>query len=103
MKIYQHPDLSAVALATAMHALADPCRMAIVRALLAAGGRELACNEIALEQSKATGAHHFDTLREAGIIQTRTEGTKCLSAVRKKELEKRFPGLLALVLAERDE
>jgi len=100
MKTYEHPPLAGISLATAMQALADPCRMAIVRALVAAGNRELACGEIPLEQSKATVSHHFETLREAGIIQTRTEGTKCLSSVRRRELDRRFPGLLALVLAE---
>ena len=101
MKTYEHPDLSHVELATVMQALADPCRLSIVRAILDAGDRTLACNEIPLEQSKATVSHHFETLRAAGIIETRSEGTKCLSSVRKKEFEKRFPGLLKLVLAEK--
>ena len=100
MKTYAHPDLADVTLTTAMQALSDPCRVAIVRAMLDAGKRELACNEIDLTQSKATVSHHFETLRAAGVILTRTEGTKCLSSVRRKEFEKRFPGLLALVLAE---
>ena len=99
-KTYRHPDLADVSLADAMQALADPCRVEIVRAIIQAGGRELACNEIPLTQSKATVSHHFETLREAGIIQTRAEGTKCLSSVRRRELDKRFPGLLALVLSE---
>lgn len=101
MRTYEHPPLADIPLATAMQALSDPCRVAIVRALLKADGRELACNEIPLEQSKATVSHHFETLREAGLIRTRVEGTKCLSSVRRKEFERRFPGLLALVLAEK--
>jgi DNA-binding transcriptional ArsR family regulator len=99
-KSYRHPDLADVSLAEAMQALADPCRVEIVRTILEAGGRELACNEIPLTQSKATVSHHFESLREAGVIQTRTEGTKCLSSVRRKEFDQRFPGLLSLVLAE---
>jgi DNA-binding transcriptional ArsR family regulator len=99
-KSYRHPDLADVSLSEAMQALADPCRVEIVRTILEAGGRELACNEIPLTQSKATVSHHFEALREAGVIQTRAEGTKCLSSVRQKEFDKRFPGLLSLVLAE---
>lgn len=101
VKAYTHPDLKDVDLAAAMQALADPCRVAIVRAMLKAGTRELACNEVGVEQSKATVSHHFEILRAAGVIRTRAEGTKCLSSVRKSEFDKRFPGLLALVLAER--
>lgn len=100
MKTYRHPDLAEVPLAAAMQALVDPCRVAIVRAMLDAGGRELACSEIPVAQCKATVSHHFEILRDAGIVRTRTEGTRCLSSVRRDEFEKRFPGLIDLVLAE---
>ncbi|HEY5705186.1 MAG TPA: hypothetical protein VIS96_06405 [Terrimicrobiaceae bacterium] len=101
MKSYSHPaSLEDIPLVAVMQALSDPCRVAIVRALLATEGRELACNEIPLHISKATRSHHFDVLRDVGIIFTRCEGTKCLSSVRVKELNKRFPGLLKLVAAD---
>ncbi len=99
MKPYTHPELVDVTLPVVMQALSDPCRIEILRALLDAG--ELACGDIPLDISKATVSHHFAVLREAGLIQTRTEGTRCLSTVREDELEKRFPGLLALVLSEK--
>jgi DNA-binding transcriptional ArsR family regulator len=99
-KTYHHPDLDDVSLATAMQALADPCRVAIVRTLCSDQCREFACNEIVLDISKATVSHHFEALREAGIILTRVEGRKCLSSIRKKEFNQRFPGLLELVLSE---
>lgn len=100
-KVYQHPNLEQVSLSTAMQALADPCRVAIVRALFSDQDREFACNEIALDISKATVSHHFETLREAGIIFTRVDGRKCLSSIRRKEFPQRFPGLLELVLNEK--
>ena len=100
-KVYQHPNLEQVSLSTAMQALADPCRVAIVRALFSDQDREFACNEIALEISKATVSHHFETLRDAGIILTRVDGRKCLSSIRRKEFSQRFPGLLELVLNEK--
>ena len=100
MKAYTHPSLDDVSLMAVMQALSDPCRVSIVLALLAEEERELACNEISLDVAKATRSHHFDVLREAGIIFTRCEGTRCMSSVRRRELNKRFPGLLKLILHE---
>jgi DNA-binding transcriptional ArsR family regulator len=85
-----------VTLAVVMQALSDPCRIKIVRYLMAGEGRSFACNKIPLKVSKATRSHHFDVLREAGLIQTQTDGTKCLTSLR-KEIETRFPGLLKLI------
>jgi DNA-binding transcriptional ArsR family regulator len=97
MKTYSHPALSKISLPAVMQALADPCRIAIVRELLQAKGRALACNEVRLSISKATRSHHFDVLRAAGIIATEMEGTKCMTSLRQRELNRRFPGLLKLV------
>lgn len=101
MKDYTHPDLSDVTLSAAMQTLADPARVAILRAVIASDTGEIACNEIPLQLSKATVSHHFESLREAGLIQTRVVGTKCLSSLRREEFEARFPGLLDLVLDEK--
>ncbi|MGC2579573.1 MAG: helix-turn-helix transcriptional regulator [Terrimicrobiaceae bacterium] len=100
MKAYTHPSLDDVSLTAVMQALSDPCRVSIVQALLAEEERELACNEISLDVANATRSHHFDVLREAGIIFTRCEGTRCMSSVRRRELNKRFPGLLKLISHE---
>jgi DNA-binding transcriptional ArsR family regulator len=100
LKTYSHPALKDIDLAEVMQALADPCRLAIVRALLAARGRELCCAEIPLRVSKATRSHHFEVLRVAGLISSRCEGTKCLTSLRRREIDRRFPGLLKLVARE---
>ena len=97
LKRYSHPALKNIDLADVMQALADPCRLAIVRALLATRGRELACTDIPLRISKATRSHHFEVLRDAGIISSRCEGTKCLTSLRRRDLDRHFPGLLKLV------
>ncbi|MFV0416764.1 MAG: ArsR/SmtB family transcription factor [Chthoniobacterales bacterium] len=96
MKAYHHPKLKEIDLETVMQALADPCRLSIVRKLLREGG-PLACHEFDLELSKGTCSHHFEVLRNAGIIETRGEGTRSLSQIREQDLKKRFPGLLDLV------
>ncbi|MGE9296695.1 MAG: ArsR/SmtB family transcription factor [Puniceicoccales bacterium] len=94
-KTYVHPDIGDVPLEGVMHALSDPCRVAIVRALLQEP--DLACNALPVEVSKATLSHHMDVLRAAGLIETRVVGTKCLSSVRQQEMDTRFPGALTLV------
>jgi len=103
MKIYAHPEMRHVPLHAVMHALSDPCRVAIVRELLKASGRALACNEVQLKVCKATRSHHFEVLRAAGIIRTETEGTKCRTSLRRNELDRRFPGLLKLIAGAREE
>lgn len=99
MKVYDHPQLSDISLPTVMQALSDPCRIAILRELILKN-RALACNEVPLDISKATRSHHFEVLREAGLIHTAAEGTKCMTTLRKKEIDSRFPGLLGLVNAD---
>ena len=97
MREYSHPAMSEITLKTIFQALSDPCRMAIVQNLIRSEDRPLACNEVPLEVSKATRSHHFDILREAGVIFTKVEGTKCMTTLRREELEVRFPGLLQLI------
>ena len=84
MKVYFHPSLNQVELGTVMQALSDSCRIAVIREL--AEGGELACSKIALDVSKATRSYHFDVLRAAGLIFTRTEGKKRMTSLRKAEL-----------------
>ena len=102
MKAYSHPAMRDVPLHAVMQALSDPCRVAIVRELVQANGRALACHEVPLNISKATRSHHFEVLRAAGIIFTRTEGTKCMTSLRRNELNRRFPGLLKLISSSQE-
>lgn len=80
-----------------MHALAHSGRLKVVQALLKAKDRGLTCQEIPLKLSKATRSHHFEVLRDAGFISCRVQGTSCVTTLRHKELNKRFPGLLKLI------
>jgi predicted transcriptional regulator len=86
-----------------MQALSDPCRIAIVHQLLEANGRALACNEVRLDICKATRSYHFEALRAAGIIFTKMVGAECLTSLRREELNKRFPGLLKLIAARKND
>jgi DNA-binding transcriptional ArsR family regulator len=84
-------------LTNVLHALGDPIRLAIVRELADAQPR--ACGTFAhLGVSHSTLSHHFRVLREAGVIETHAEGQRRLNALRREELDERFPGLLESVL-----
>jgi DNA-binding transcriptional ArsR family regulator len=92
-----HPAADELDLATVLHALSDPMRLQIVVAL--AAGEERTCNSFGLPVVKSTCTHHFRVLREAGVIKQRLEGTTKLNSLRRDELDRRFPGLLAAILA----
>ncbi|MEA2145986.1 MAG: hypothetical protein QOG59_1573 [Solirubrobacteraceae bacterium] len=91
-----HPAVHEIELASVLHALSDPMRLKIVH-FLAAGG-EHTCKSIDLPVTKSTCTHHFRVLREAGVMSQRLEGTTRLNALRRADLEARFPGLLDSVL-----
>ncbi|WP_328462107.1 ArsR/SmtB family transcription factor [Streptomyces sp. NBC_00448] len=96
-----HPARDELEFTTAMTALSDPIRLAIVSRLADAGpGGELACTTFALPVSKSTQSGHFKTLREAGVISQRDEGTRRLNRLRRDDLDARFPGLLDLVIPQ---
>jgi DNA-binding transcriptional ArsR family regulator len=96
---YTHPRLDDVPLATALHALADPCRLDIVRRL--SKKCELSCQSASCGSvPKSTLSNHMKILRGAGLIQTRPAGREYLSTLRREEFEARFPGLLDTVLKQ---
>lgn len=96
MRAVAQPELHGVELADVLHALSDPVRLEIVRRL--AEGEETACGCLCQSVSKSTLSHHLKVLREAGLTQTRANGTARLVSLREAELESRFPGLLDAVL-----
>jgi DNA-binding transcriptional ArsR family regulator len=98
MSRFVHPDLKDVSLSAALHALADPVRLAMVAKL--AEGETLNCTSTCPVQAipKSTLSNHFKVLRGAGIVETRSEGREMLSTLRREAFEARFPGLLASIL-----
>jgi DNA-binding transcriptional ArsR family regulator len=96
-----HPPVESLELTGVLHALADPVRLEIVRALAADGGCECRCGAFDLPVTKSTGTHHFRVLRESGVIEQRAEGTALVNRLRRDALEQRFPGLLDSVLGAR--
>lgn len=94
----EHPSVDEVSLQQFMEALSDPVRRGAV-AQLAASGEALSCGTFVMPVSRSTATHHFNVLREAGVIRQYYVGTTKLNALRAQELEGRFPGLLAALLA----
>jgi DNA-binding transcriptional ArsR family regulator len=94
-----HPRLEDVPLDLALHALADPNRLAMV-ARLAATDR-LSCTGAAPCEAipKSTLSNHLKLLRAAGLIETTQAGREMISSLRRAEFDRRFPGLLDAVLA----
>lgn len=97
MEELTHPHLNQISLEQAMKALGDPVRLSVIKQLLAAKGEEKACGTFEYSITKATFSHHLQILREAGLIFMRQEGTKKMTSLRLKEIQKRFPGLLELI------
>ncbi|MFF4406560.1 ArsR/SmtB family transcription factor [Streptomyces sp. NPDC001262] len=93
----EHPDRDTIRLEGVLHALSDPLRLGIVRAL-AAGDCEQSCSVFDLPVSKSTTTHHFRVLRENGVIRQIYRGTAKMNSLRRDDLDALFPGLLDSVL-----
>ncbi|MEU9148767.1 metalloregulator ArsR/SmtB family transcription factor [Streptomyces sp. NPDC048349] len=94
-----HPDASRIELVEVLAALGHPVRLEIVRTL-AGSGAEVFCGAVATGLPRSTVTHHLRTLREAGVIRQRPEGRKLFLTLRREDLERRFPGLLALAVGD---
>ena len=91
------PKKADLQLTSVLYALSDVTRLQIVQSL--AKTDDIACGYFDIQMPKSSLSHHFRALRTAGVITTRKEGTALLNRLRKADLEERFPGLLASVLA----
>ena len=98
--IVGEPAVDQLDLPTVLAALADPGRLAIVRALAAQG--EECCNKVGeragLTVGKSTLSHHMKVLRESGVTRTRAQGTHRYVSLRREELDEAFPQLLDAII-----
>jgi DNA-binding transcriptional ArsR family regulator len=97
MRTVSQPLRGELELPNVLHALSDPLRLEIVRQL-DGKSKDVACGRLEARVSKSTLSHHLKVLRDAGLTQTRIDGTQRLVSLRTADLEARFPGLLACVL-----
>jgi DNA-binding transcriptional ArsR family regulator len=94
----EQPDLATIDVATLLHALSDPVRLAIVRQLDEAGEPGLTCGQLDIPVGKSTCSHHLKVLLHAGMTAEREEGTRKYVRLRRDELDQRFPGVVGSVL-----
>jgi DNA-binding transcriptional ArsR family regulator len=94
---FVHPPAAALTLESVLYALADPVRLEIVRRLMT--GEPLNCSTAApAHLPKSTQSHHFQILREAGLIQSERRGTEVVNTLRLDEVDASFPGVVATIL-----
>jgi DNA-binding transcriptional ArsR family regulator len=97
VSVLPQPARDEIRIAQVLHALGDPVRLTFVRAL-AECPDGVACGAVPLPVTKSTRTHHLRTLREAGVISMRAEGTRRMSTLRRDDLDALYPGLLDGVL-----
>jgi DNA-binding transcriptional ArsR family regulator len=97
MASFVHPNLADVSLAAALHALSDPVRLIMVAKLDL--GQDLNCTAASPCEPvpKSTISNHFRILRNAGLVETKSQGREMINTL----FDARFPGLLDSVLANR--
>ncbi len=96
MRELVEPGRADLRLTAVLHALSDPTRLSIVRAL--AGGEKRACGEFETGLTKPSLTYHFRVLRESGITYTRRDGRNNFISLRRGDLDAQFPGLIGTVL-----
>jgi DNA-binding transcriptional ArsR family regulator len=100
MRPIRHPGTEELDLATILRTVGDPVRLATVRLL--SDDRERRCTEVGDELGlpASTLSYHLRLLREAGVTRTRAQGTERHISLRRDDLERRFPGLLGVLVAQ---
>ena len=97
---WHEPAREEISLPTVLGALADPARLALLRAMHELG--ETPCGQLSIATglglSKSTVSHHLKVMREAGLTRTRFEGTSRFVALRQDDMEAACPGLLHAVI-----
>ncbi|WP_448658658.1 ArsR/SmtB family transcription factor [Sphingomonas sp. CJ99] len=102
MRPFIHPDMDRVSPQAILHALSDPER-ARIYAEIAGVGCVQGCAKLADTGErtipKSSLSHHFRVLREAGLIRSERRGVEMHNHARCAEVDARFPGLLAAIMA----
>jgi DNA-binding transcriptional ArsR family regulator len=91
-----HPLANQITVTGVLSALGDPIRLQIVQIL--ADGAEHTRPDFVVPVAQSTLSHHMKILRDAGVVFSRPEGTRCFVSLR-PDLDELFPGLLQAVLA----
>jgi DNA-binding transcriptional ArsR family regulator len=91
-----HPAVEEIDLSKVYDALSDATRRRILLMLEEHG--ELNCSSFLVLGTKTAMSYHLARLRESGLTRTRVDGTQRFMTLRRTDLDRRFPGLLAAML-----
>ncbi|WP_235496872.1 helix-turn-helix transcriptional regulator [Leifsonia sp. Root4] len=94
------PNEDEIELFSVMGALTDPVRRALVANIARNPGSSCSSSDFGVSKSALT--RHWRLLREAGLIRQEVDGTRHRNWLRREEIDRRFPGLLDLVLQHPD-
>jgi DNA-binding transcriptional ArsR family regulator len=100
-ELLAQPSRDELDLSVVFSALSDPLRRTVIATLATLpDGSERNCSSFGFPVAKASLTHHFKVLRDAGLISQVDYGNRRASSLRKEDIEARFPGLLAMLIAE---
>jgi DNA-binding transcriptional ArsR family regulator len=97
-----HPSTDQINLSNVLAALGDPTRLAIVTELARMDDGPVSCSHFLIFASKTNLSYHLGKLREAGVTRTEVCGTSRFTTLRRADLDRRFPDLLASIIAGAD-
>lgn len=93
---FHHPPVSEITLDGILHALSDPIRRTIVKKLV--NFDSLSCSQTCDVLPPSTLSFHYRVLRESGLVRSEKKGVEVINNLRRKDIEKRFPGLIKKII-----
>ncbi len=94
-----HPDADQISLPNVLATLGDQTRLAIIGTLARCEGTGMVCGQFTELASKTAISYHVAKLREAGVVNVTPEGTRRRVALRRADLDARFPGFLDSIIS----
>ncbi len=102
MRPLLHPAPEEITVEGILHALSDPVRVAIYAEIVGSDCSQICSTFVNVTNRnvpKSTLSQHFKVLREAGLIRSERRGVEMHNTSRCAELDARFPGLVAAIVA----
>jgi DNA-binding transcriptional ArsR family regulator len=96
-----HPSIEDITVEGILHALSDPVRVAIFTQIASSACAHTCSNFLNVSEKsipKSTLSQHFKALREAGLIRGERRGVEMQNTSRCREIDQRFPGLIAAIV-----
>src|SRR5271156_3749482 len=96
-----HPSIDDITVEGILYALSDPVRVAIFTDIASSNCSQNCTNFVNVSERpipKSTLSQHFKALREAGLIRGERRGVEMQNTSRCREIDQRFPGLIAAIV-----